>query len=359
MLKHPQHSLVVAATIDDKCHNHLLSLCQVDKVVTLSVEVKSHGARQVDKEGRVHFLLAARGLPHARRKSEALWDRAIKAVEVLKKDPHGVAGLESPPWLKTAEMDLQALSDQGRAGLTSLARQILKALSEDPAKLSRENLWTPFVMSGLCMARAADAVSETEEMDALRSEKPGRIETTCWSAVKEQGSQPYKDGRLVYHHLKQCDEVFHFRLAELVVEDKEVRTLVEGLWCLILGTFQYKEAWMALRRRFGLVNVGEQVKGDNSTHCSDKPRAERAGETGEHGLQDREWQAYKCRVWNLRHLASGRRAAGQGRQAEDFLNIIKISQAAIRTHLGKVIVKGELAYRPPPPDKDSKERSSG
>lgn len=70
-----------------------------------------------------------------------------------------------------------------------------------------------------------------------------------------------KDGRLVSHLPKRCDQVFHFRLAEFEVEEKVVRTVVEGLWCLIRGTVQYKEAWMGLRRKFGLVNVGDQVMG--------------------------------------------------------------------------------------------------
>jgi hypothetical protein len=47
--------------------------------------VKSHGARQVDKDGRVHFHLATRGLPDAERTPGDLWERATKAVEGLRK----------------------------------------------------------------------------------------------------------------------------------------------------------------------------------------------------------------------------------------------------------------------------------
>jgi hypothetical protein len=56
--------------------------------------------------------------------------------------------------------------------------------------------------------------------------------------------------RLVYHLLKSCDEVYRFRLAQLATDDKEARTMTEG-------------EWMALRRNFGLVNVGDWVHGGN------------------------------------------------------------------------------------------------
>lgn len=93
-----------------------------------------------------------------------------------------------------------------------------------------------------------------------------------------------------------------------------------------------------------------------ATHCFDKQRAERAGEMGEYGFQDAQWRAYKCRTWNLRHLAAECRAAGQDREADDFLKIIKIARAAILDHLGKRVIKGKLVYRPPPADKKGKER---
>ncbi|PWN19678.1 hypothetical protein BCV69DRAFT_28265 [Microstroma glucosiphilum] len=39
--------------------------------------------------------------------------------------------------------------------------------------------------------------------------------------------------------------------------------MVEGLWCLFLGSYQHKGVWMILRRRFGLPDVGEQGRGGN------------------------------------------------------------------------------------------------
>lgn len=40
--------------------------------------------------------------------------------------------------------------------------------------------------------------------------------------------------------------------------------MAEGLWCLVLRTYQYKKEKLTARRRYGLPNVGDQVKGGNS-----------------------------------------------------------------------------------------------
>ncbi|PWN19676.1 hypothetical protein BCV69DRAFT_299986 [Microstroma glucosiphilum] len=105
--------------------------------------------------------------------------------------------------------------------------------------------------------------------------------------VYEDKSLPAEqDRRLAYHLLKTCDEVYHFRLAQFAVKEKQTRTMAEGLWCLVAGIFQVKKEWLECRRKFGLVNVGDRVRGGNSTRCFDKPREERAGATGEHGFQD-------------------------------------------------------------------------
>lgn len=114
-----------------------------------------------------------------------------------------------------------------------------------------------YLLVGCQGVRVLTALYVGQSNDVLRRALEHR------TVYEDQSIPADKDGRLVYHHLKGCDEVFHFRLAEQEVEDKKVRTVVEGLWCLFLGTFQYNQAWMALRRKFGLLNVGEQVRGGN------------------------------------------------------------------------------------------------
>lgn len=84
-----------------------------------------------------------------------------------------------------------------------------------------------------------------------------------------------------------------------------------------------------------------------ATDCFDKPfKARRGAGDGQNGFQDARWQAYKGRNWHLRHLAAKHKAASRDHQADLFLRVIKLSQAGIRAHLGSLLSRGELAYRP-------------
>jgi hypothetical protein len=167
---------------------------------------------------------------------------------------HGIANPQAPAWLTTPYLDVKALSDLGKASLTSLACQVLKDMAVEPTRLATTAYWSPFVEKGLCLARAADAVKDANAVDSLLSAKPagdclvvgckGDQVATLYvgqsnevlrrtlehRTVYEDHSIPAeKDGRLVYHLLKSCDEIYHFRLATLAEEDKKTRTMVEGL----------------------------------------------------------------------------------------------------------------------------------
>jgi hypothetical protein len=55
----------------------------------------------------------------------------------------------------------------------------------------------------------------------------------------------------------------------------------------------------------------------------------------EHGLRDRQWQAYKGRIWNLRRIAARHKAVAKDDPAYLHLTVVEVSQAAIRAPLGK------------------------
>lgn len=172
--------------------------------------------------------------------------------------------------------------------MTSTAQKVLRDMGQDPTRLASKAYWMPFVEAGLCIAQQAAAVEDLEALDELRGPKPAGIylivgcqgddvpvmyvgqsndvsrRTIEHQIVYEDLSIPAReDKRLVYHLLKGCDEVFHFRLASFGDDERAERTMAEGLWCLVFGTYQHKQQWMDLRRRFGLLNVGEQVRGGN------------------------------------------------------------------------------------------------
>lgn len=186
-------------------------------------------------------------------------------IQFIPTGSYRITDLEPPPWLRSRKLDVDVLGERGRAGLTPMAKQILNDMRQDPTSLSSKAYWMPFVESGLCLAAAMDEAASLGALDNLTTETPAgvylivgcegdRVSTLyvgqSWDVLQRtvQHRICYEDTsvaadkakRLVYNLLQNCDQVFHFRLAHTVYDDREVRTTMEGLWCLVLGTFQHK-----------------------------------------------------------------------------------------------------------------------
>ncbi|PWN19677.1 hypothetical protein BCV69DRAFT_299987 [Microstroma glucosiphilum] len=51
-------------------------------------------------------------------------------------EDHEIAGLQAVPWLQADNLDLKALSDDGRAGISTLGKKTLADMMQDPTSLS-------------------------------------------------------------------------------------------------------------------------------------------------------------------------------------------------------------------------------
>ncbi|PWN21500.1 hypothetical protein BCV69DRAFT_282224 [Microstroma glucosiphilum] len=151
-----------------------------------------------------------------------------------------------------------------------------------------------------------------------------------------------QEKRLKYHPLKKADTVYHFPVADFADDHPEARALAECLWCLVLGTFQYKEEWLAGRRRFGLPNVGETVKGGNNTHCLDRPGvvSKEDGSWDGLGIQDSRWRRFRACLVPLVILAAQERTEGNHEAYNRIMVQIRLLQREVRKHIGEFVQRG-------------------
>jgi hypothetical protein len=144
-----------------------------------------------------------------------------------------------------------------------------------------------FIESGLCLAAASDKFASLGVLDNLTTETTAGVYVIVgcegdsvstlyvgqsWHILQRmvQHRNCYEDRAVLAEKQRPLSTIAPKDLTRCSTsgwhtkyEEKAVRTMVEGLWCLTLGSYQHKKVWMILRRRFGLPNVGEQVLGGN------------------------------------------------------------------------------------------------
>lgn len=98
-----------------------------------------------------------------------------------------------------------------------------------------------------------------------------------------------EDSSLLYRHCKAANRVFHFPLVESAEDDSSSRALGEALWCAVLGTYQLKDDYLAIRRDYGLANVGEEVIGTNCKCSVCKYTGEYEANSGTASQQRHAW----------------------------------------------------------------------
>lgn len=305
-----------------------------------------------------------------------------------------VASIDPPRWLEDGKVNVDGLTQRVRDGLTTVGSTILRDLAGEPARLAQRGYWSPFAAAGHCFAQQLRALGRAalEDSRNLPDARPGVYlivgcvgdEVTSFYVGKssdiiartlqhmrceEDRIVPAsKEKRLVYHLLKEADQIYHFPLVQFETDQPDARSMAEGLWCLVLGTYQYRKDWLTGRRMYGLPNVGDQVKGGNSksiavpmglcegvthsllfpplahtrlvgTRCVDKPSTASREEGGWEGtgIQDSRWFNFRQCLVPLMILAAVEKTSGDEQAYNRIMLQVRIMQRQIREHLGKLL----------------------
>ncbi|PWN31115.1 hypothetical protein BDZ90DRAFT_35247 [Jaminaea rosea] len=122
-----------------------------------------------------------------------------------------------------------------------------------------------------------------------------------------------KDSQYAYQTARAADVVLTFNLFEDKTADRHdaaawpTRAIIEAIWALLLGSYDRNEECCLVRRRYGLVELGEAVRRCNGTRCFEAP------ETGMrtmalHNVQ-RRLQLYLHQIRTAVPSANGRKHA--------------------------------------------------
>ncbi|CAO1617198.1 unnamed protein product [Sympodiomycopsis kandeliae] len=155
-----------------------------------------------------------------------------------------------------------------------------------------------------------------------------------------------EDLNSLYRYCKATDTVFHFALVSFEEDNEAHKSLGEALWCSILGTYQLKADYLAIRRDYGLSNVGEGVIGTNSTTCTHRPTRWASVAPEKTGILDRRVLALKRQLcvaadrWTLALLK------GDDTRAGNCKTQMLLLQEARRTRAASLLLSGTLLYRP-------------
>lgn len=192
----------------------------------------------------------------------------------------------------------QAVTD-GFSGATAVAGRLLAQLEADPRAVNKLVWWKKVQAVALdagCTPPAS--LSKSELAERLAALEMGDEEVGCvYLGVGFRGkrlslvytgrtndemrrsvqhllgiSKGQDSTTLFYQEGAMCDEVFIFSLLEHRVDAKGARSVLcravmEGVWCLLLGSNVRRESLNSYRCDYGLPNLGHDVVGCNGESC--------------------------------------------------------------------------------------------
>lgn len=211
--------------------------------------------------------------------------------------PTGTYKLSSgtgPTWMR-APVDMTAAVERERSSSSSVGSRVIQALERSPQELASQELWNSCRREEACLKETLNADDHGNALPVAAIYIIVRISagkvtslyigqafdvmarTLQTSSRTSFRCHPHRltlipNWCTVCYRVGAADTVMHFPLFTFEQEDKAARSFAVALWCHLLGTYQQKSDPLAIRRDYGLPNIGDRVLGANCEYTSGSQR---------------------------------------------------------------------------------------